>query len=123
MTVGALVKARLTGYSGTSAIVGTRVYPLRLPQNPTYEAITYQRISNGPQNGSTEIRESRWQINCWAQTYAEAHTLAGQVKAAFENWTDDNIKMAYVANEIDDDNDEVKVYRTIVDVMLVTTGD
>lgn len=123
MTIGTQVRDRLTGYAGVSALVSTRVYPLQLPQRPTYEAISYQRISNGPQNGSTAIRESRWQISAWAETYSEAHALAVQVKLAMEEWTDDGIKMAYVVNELDDYDDEVKVYRIIVDVMLVTTGD
>lgn len=123
MTIGTLVKSTLTGNSGVSALVSTRVYPLQLPQKPTYEAITYQRISNGPQNGSTAIRDSRWQISCWAETYAEAHVLAAAVKTAFEYLTDDSIKMAYVVNELDDYDDEAKAYRTIVDVILVTTGD
>lgn len=123
MTTGTTVYSRLTSYSGISALVGTRVYPLNLPQKPTYEAITYQRISNGPQNGSTTIRESRWQISCWAETYAEAHALAVQVKTALEEWTANGIKMAYVVNEIDDYDDEAEVYRTLVDVILVTTGD
>lgn len=123
MTIGTLVKSALTGNSGVSALVSTRVYPLQLPQKPTYEAITYQRISNGPQNGSTAIRDSRWQISCWAEEYGEAHVLAVAVKTAFEDLTDDSIKMAYVVNELDDYDDEAKAYRTIVDVILVTTGD
>ena len=30
--------AYLTGYAGLSALIGTRLYPLRLPENPTYGA-------------------------------------------------------------------------------------
>lgn len=130
MTIGALVYSRLTGYAGISALVSTRVYPLKLPQPPTLEAITYERVSNGPQNGTTDIRESRWQINCWAETYSEAHALARQVKLAFEEHKDTDqspgIKQSYVVNEFDDYDDQpgvTGVYRTIVDVILVTTGD
>lgn len=123
MTVGTLLHDALVNNAGIGAIVSTRVYPIKLPQKPTYEAITYQRISNTAQNGSTNIRESRWQIDCWAETYAEAHTLANAVKAGLEEYRNTNIKQAYIVNEIDDYDDDAKVYRTIVDVILVTTGD
>ena len=123
MTIGTLIQDRLTEYAGLSALISARAYPLQLPQKPTYEAITYQRISNGTQNGSTVLRESRWQISCWAEQYSEAHELAIQVKGAFEDFTDASIKMAYIVNEIDDYDDVAQAYRTIVDVMLVTTGD
>lgn len=127
MTLGAVIAARLTGYSGVSALVGTRIYPLELPQKPTYPAIRYQRISNTDTNGNTALRETRWQIDCWGQTYAAATALAAQVKAAFEGFTDTNqtpgIKQSYVVNEGDDYDDQAKVFRTIVEVILVTTGD
>lgn len=127
MTVAALVKAALSGNSGVTNLVSTRIYPLLLPQHPTLEAISYQRISNSPQQGTTDLRESRWQINCWAETYAETQVLAAAVKAAFEEYIDmdqtPGIRMALIANETDDYDDDAKVYRTIVDVILMTTGD
>lgn len=127
MTIGALVKAALSGNSGVTNLVSTRIYPLLLPQHPTLEAISYQRISNTGTFGSTDLRESRWQINCWAETYAETQVLAAAVKTLFEEYTDTDqtpgIKMARVVNETDDYDDDSKTYRTIVDVILVTTGD
>ena len=132
MTIGRLVKDRLTGYAGISALVSTRVYPGRLPQRPTYPAISYKRISNAGANGSTALRESRWQFDCWDMTYGGAHELAVQVKTAFEEFSDvgetPGIKQSYVVNEIDDDDweagkDDEELHRTIVEVMLVTIGD
>lgn len=126
-TLSEVVKAALSGNSGITNLVNTRIYPLKLPQPPTYEAISYQRISNTEQVGTTALRESRWQINCWAETYGETQVLAAAVKAALEEFTDTNqvprIKMSRVVNETDDYDDSAKVYRTIVDVMLTTTGD
>lgn len=127
MTIAARLRGALSGNSGVTNLVSTRIYPLKLPQNPTYEAISYQRISNTPTNGNTDLRESRWQINCWADTYAESQALALAVKTALEEYKDTTatpgIKQAYVANEQDDYDEDVKVFRTIVDVILVTTGD
>jgi hypothetical protein len=111
----------------TGALVGTRIYPVFLPQNPTYPALTYQRISNTAQSGSTALRQSRWQVNCYASTYIGAQALAAAVKAELEEWTDTDqtpmVKMCQVVNEIDDYDDEVDVHRVIVDVMIDTIGD
>ena len=127
MTIAALLRGGLINDSGVSAIVSTRVYPGLLPQSPTYEAITYQRISSTGQNGTSNRKESRWQINCWAQTYAEAQVLAAAVKAFAEEWHDldqiPGIAWARVVNEIDDYDDVADVYRVIIDVILHTAGD
>jgi hypothetical protein len=127
MSIAARLRGALSGNSGVTTLVSTRIYPLKLPQNPTYEAISFQRISNTPTNGNTDLRESRWQINCWADTYVESQALALAVKTALEEYKDTTatpgIKQAYVANEQDDYDDDAKVFRTIVDVILVTTGD
>jgi hypothetical protein len=130
MTIGALVKAALANDSGVSALVSARIYPNKLPQHPTYPAISYQRVSNSAQLGTTNLRKSRWQINCWAESYAGTQTLAAAVKALMEEYTSDQavgIKMTEVVNELDDletdVNDDSQVQRTIIDVMLTTTGD
>jgi hypothetical protein len=126
MTIETLVYGRLTTYSGISAIT-TRVYPMLLPQSPTYEALTYQKISNTEQKGTSTLKDARFQLNCWAQTYGEAHALAAQVKIAFEEWHDldqtPGVNMARVVGETDEYDDDVEVYRVIIDVMLTTTGD
>lgn len=126
MTISLLLESALAANSGVTSLVGTRIYPVKLPQAATYEAITYQRISNTATNGSTSLRESRFQIDCWAQTYAETQVLAAAVKAALEEYkkvATPGIKQSYVINELDDYDDDVRVYRTIIDVILVTTGD
>jgi len=126
-TLSGLLKNALSSSAGVTAIVGTRIYPLELPQTPTYEAITYQRVSNTAQQGSTALRQSRYQINCWAAKYSEAQELAVAVKTALEEYTDTDqipgIKMSQVANEFDDYDIEATVYRTVIDVILTTTGD
>jgi hypothetical protein len=109
---------------GLAGVVSTRIYPLNLPQPPTYPAITYQRISNSGQDGTSTLKQSRWQIDCWASTYVGSQTVAAAVKAFAEEWHDSpGIEWARVVNEIDDYDDDAKVYRIIVDVILHTTGD
>lgn len=128
MTIASLLKSGLANNSGVSALVSGRIYPLVFgSNNPTLPAITYQRISGSGTNGSTALRESRYQINCWASTHVGASALASAVKAFAEEFSDTTstpgIKMCLVVNENDDYDDQAKIYRIIVDVMLTTTGD
>ena len=45
MTVEGAIVSRLKADSAVSAIVGSRVYRLKLPQQPTLPAIRLQRVS------------------------------------------------------------------------------
>ena len=87
MTVGTLLYDALVADGSIAALVDDRVYPIQLPQDPTLEALTYQRISNTEQRGTTELRETRYQINCWAERYQESQDLATVVKSAMEEWS------------------------------------
>lgn len=127
MTVASLLKAALANNGGVAALVGARIYPVYLPQTPTLAAISYQRISNTGQNGTSDRKESRWQVNCWAATHLAGHALAAAVKTALEEYHDSDqtpgIDWARVVNELDDYDPDVAIYRVIVDVILHTTGD
>ncbi len=119
MSVEAALYTRLTsGHTATSALIGTRCYPLRLPQKPTLPAIVYQRISSSPQIGTTDRRGTRFQFSCWASTYAGAKALAAQVRAALENHADTTVRMGRVVNEIDDFDETVELQRVILDAFL-----
>lgn len=50
--------------------VGTRFYPVKLPQNPTLPAITIQRITGVRANklkGPASLVDARYQIDIWAR--------------------------------------------------------
>jgi hypothetical protein len=127
MTIGLKVYTALANDAQVVSVVTTRIYPMVLPQTPTLPAITYQRISNPPRLGNTELREARFQINVWGESYADVIELANYVKTVFEDYTDTEvaprIKYGKVINEIDDYDDETETYRVIIDVILTTTGD
>lgn len=119
MSVETALFTRLTStHSGTAALISTRCYPLHLPQNPTLPAVVYQRVSSDSRHGTTTRREPRYQMSCWAATYAGAKALAAQVRDAIENHADTAISMGRVVSEIDDYEDTVQLQRVIVDVFL-----
>lgn len=69
---------------------GERVYPLILPENCTFPALTYQRISTARDNtldNAADTPHSRFQISCWAETQLEAVALENAVRAALVGFT------------------------------------
>ena len=79
------IVSALTGYTAVAALVGTRVYPLVLPQKAALPAVSYLRV-DGVQDsnlsGNSGLEAVRVQVDCWAQTYAQAKTLDGAVADA-----------------------------------------
>ena len=80
---------RLSGHAGLSALIGDRIYPVKLPQSPVYPAIIYEarggdRLHNmGVDAG---IRRPIFQIACVAATYDAATNVGEQVIAALSRF-------------------------------------
>jgi Protein of unknown function (DUF3168) len=126
-TVAELVFSALHGAAGVAALVDTRIRPGLLRQSDTLPAISYSRVSNGPQQGSSQMRTSRWQVDCWADSYLGAQAVAGAVKVVMEDHIDADqtpmIKYGRVVNQIDDDDPDNHAYRVILEVEFQTIGD
>lgn len=76
-----------TLFDALKTLVSNRVYPDIAPENATRPYITYQQVGGLPVNFVDTAtvpskRNSRFQINVWADTRAAAATLAGQVETA-----------------------------------------
>jgi hypothetical protein len=84
-TIEDFVYNRLTTTVNITAIVGTRVYRLRMPDNPTLPAITYQTISGQgieSVDGDSGLYMPTIGIDCWAMSAAVVQDLAYKVRAA-----------------------------------------
>jgi len=71
--------------SYVAAIVGSRIYPVRLPREAVLPAVVYQIPSIEPvysMDGDSGIDDCSVQIACWAKDYTTAHTLAFSVRKA-----------------------------------------
>lgn len=123
--------ARLTGSSAISAIVLSRVYPQVLPQAPTLPAISYNLVSavrvrdlEGPAGKSRH----RISINCWANTYAAARSLADAVRREIDGYGSGYMGDTFVGsisleNEIDLFEEDagrqnVGIYRVVQDYII-----
>ena len=80
---------RLTTHAGLSALVVARVFPNHLPQDVTYPAISYRRVtSTRPSNYGSDagIVRARFQVDVWASSYDSASAVREQVRLALQRW-------------------------------------
>lgn len=70
MTVEQAIADRLSSDAGVSALVGTRVWQLKLPQSPTLPAVVVQLISDPSEHhlrGEVGQTRSRVQVDCYGK--------------------------------------------------------
>lgn len=87
MSIESAVYTRLAGYAGVSALVGTRIYPLYLPQTPTYPCIAYRKQDATPislLSADTNIIESRFEIGSFSNTFDQMISLENEVRLAMQ---------------------------------------
>lgn len=114
-----------------AALVSSRVYPLILPQNATYPALVYSKVSGARLHhltGSAGRAMPRITVSCWATTYLGAKQLAALVRATLDGFrgtlTDGNspagtcAASVLIENELDDYDESAKKYRVILDFMV-----
>lgn len=100
--------AYLSTYGSLTALVSTRIYPLILPQSPTYPVITYQRIDGPREHGLTaehEMAHPRIQVDSWGKTYASVKAVATEAREALERWADESSNPVVLDSFLDNDED------------------
>lgn len=111
------------------ASVANRVYPRKLPQNPTFPALTYFEVSGDSwysHQGPSGVREGRYQISCWTKEgrlggtdYLGAKTLAEEVIAAMDCYTGlmgaTVVQACFYMNQTDLGEDEAGLHMIAVD--------
>lgn len=122
------LRAALLEDSTVAGLVGARIYPLVLPQNPTLPAIVYQRISAPPDplslDGPGGRLRTRVQLGLWASTWSGSRTLAAAVREVLHGWSGigdgQDVMLIAEANETDDYEPETKLYRVVADYYVHT---
>lgn len=117
--------SHLSGHAGLTALVSARIYPMVLPQNPSYPAVTYKKIS-GPREtskaGPSGTVRARMQIDCWAESYAAAKQVAKQVRLAMATFSgliaDVTINKTTQQNDLDVYEPEDSVYHDSLDFIV-----
>jgi hypothetical protein len=78
---------RIVNTAPSGSKLGTRVYPMTLPQTPELPAATYQIVSVVPvhsHQGPSDLDATRIQIDTWADGYAAAREAAVAVRTVLD---------------------------------------
>ena len=72
------------------AVTGQRIYPIILPEKPTFEAITFRPTDHDIDNiygGTSGFVRSDYFLDAWGDTHSEADALAKIIRDAMKNLT------------------------------------
>ena len=67
----------------------SRVYPVILPQKPTLPAVAYTRVGSPDEltsSGRADLVQGRFQIDVYADDYAQAKTTARSIRTALSGY-------------------------------------
>ena len=125
MSIEKVIYSKLSGDSDVSALVATRIYPVNLPQKPTYPAIVYTRISGERAyslGGPSDLASPRFQIDCFASTYSAAKDLASKIRSAINGFRGTVagvlVQGVFLENDNDIFEDDFSVYRVSSDYFI-----
>ena len=125
MTIEEALSAYLNSKTEITNIVGDRIYPIVLPQNPTYPALTYFKVS-GPAWHDVDIAYPRFQLSSWGEDYADVKVLAGAVKEVMQRFKGimggaQGVKVSQVVyeNELDLFDPETGTYHIPADYKII----
>ena len=114
--------------SDVTALIGSRMYPLKMPQSPTMPLLVYQRIS-GPRehdaDGAAGIANPRIQIDAWAATYTGAKDLATKVRKRIDGYSGDvgspavDVVFSHLLSDRDFYDSETEYYRVSMDFEIM----
>ena len=115
MAVETKIYSLLTGTTVVTTLLGTRIYPLKAPQTPTYPYMVYFRVSGGQQNGLDgylDLENPRIQFDIYSTSYSQAKTVVENVQTTMNGST------AFASVLLSDNDlyeDEVDKYRISMD--------
>lgn len=115
--------SHLSTFTGLTALVGDRVYPVTAPQTVQAPFCVFFKVSDAriySHQGFSGLERVRVQISCYAETYLEAKQVAEQVTAAMEAWLAANVKVqaSFQENELDMYDSETGLYHVPVDFFI-----
>ncbi|MFA5162092.1 MAG: DUF3168 domain-containing protein [Elusimicrobiales bacterium] len=107
--------------AAVSAIVGDRVYPVRLPDEVMLPAMVYMKVScirYASHGGPSKLASSRFQLDCYSVDYLEAKRLALAAVSALHGKKGGDIQAAFNENETDGFSADDGVFRVTADVLI-----
>lgn len=112
--------------AGVSALVGTRVYPVRLPTNPTYPCVRYLIVggSSDPTFKTSGLQRIRLQVDGFGATHKSADAVRDAVTALLDGYVGTLSDGTYVQNitqiqPLDYDDPDALAFRCMVEFYVL----
>ena len=125
MTIEEALKTVLTNDAGVAALVAGRIYPVILPQKPTYPVLTYQKVGGAADlvlAGESGLSRNLFQIDAYGYTYAAAKALAKAVQTALngKEFTISTVNIGSITMKSDRDlyEEAIKIHRVSMDFSI-----
>lgn len=125
MSIASDIRTFLLADATLGGLVGTRVYPVKLPQDPTVPAMTYQWISgerHHAASGAVGLASPRIQFDCWAKTYLEAESMLEALRKRLDGFSGtagaSKIQGAFFETERDSYEDASRLYGRSADFFV-----
>lgn len=103
-------------------IVGTRIYPMKMPLDSPLPTLTIHRISN-PIDHLTDTASPRFQISVWSEDYAQAQQLRDAVIDYLNRYkgVQDgiNIKQIIYLEAVDIFEEQTSIYHIPIDFKII----
>lgn len=106
--------AYLIAQTAIKNLIGKRLYPDKLPQDPVLPALVYNNVGGSPVNqhsGPATLESTRFQIDAFARTSRDARLLIDAVRLALESYRgsmgDHRVDAVFVIDHAVGDFDEV----------------
>jgi len=95
-SIGAALRHRIVNYAAFIAFNSNtvKVYPQRLPQNPTIPAVTYEEISDVPYDdigGAASLYRAIVEFKVWSKKSNEAADISEVLRHALQGYQGTNI--------------------------------
>ena len=77
----------LSTNAALTALISTRLNPVRIPQGSSFPAVSYNLVSEVPnptKSGHSRTEFARVQVNAYGNTLASAEAVASAIRTAFE---------------------------------------
>jgi hypothetical protein len=124
--------AYLKAYTGLTALISTRIYPVQFPDGVTMPCVVYQRVDTPrtltmQSSGATgDLTNPRFQFRAWATTYASAKAITDQIRAALNGRTGSTgagtvtvtLRASLAGNETDGFDPNVRLYYRVSDFVI-----
>jgi hypothetical protein len=119
MSLEAELYSALTSSTLITAYTSNRVYPVELPQKPTYPAVTYFRVASNPQVSLEKyegLNNPLFQMDIWSTSYLQTKEIKENMVTVMDNTS--RFQSRY-SNDVDffesEANTKKKLYRLAVD--------